>query len=256
MDPSQYYNYEHPSSRSRSLASTTDPSRYMHPVPQYGNEPAASYQSQQSHYGHHSGHSPRLEYVSEGYSSSYSSQSAMSPVTNSNSYPGAMPHQQSSRPQSMVSSSRSVSNPIPQSYPYGQLPSAGYAAQPSQDPYVRHHTPNGVAYVDGSPPMQYAPYPHNNSLHPSTSHPRRTHPAASPVPIPPASPTGIERYACDRCDKTFSRAHDRKRHFETHHSPQPASHKCPYCRKDFSRADSLKRHCDNGCDKDPSREAS
>lgn len=160
-----------------------------------------------------------------------------------------------------MTGSRSVSNPIPQGYSsYGQMPS-GYPTHPSPDHYTRHHqqsAQNGVAYGEGSPQMQhgYPNYPHNPSLHPSASHPRRSHPAASTIPIPPASPTGIERYACERCDKTFSRAHDRKRHFETHHSPQPASHKCPHCRKDFSRADSRKRHCDNGCDKDPNREAS
>ncbi|THH29621.1 hypothetical protein EUX98_g4558 [Antrodiella citrinella] len=155
--------------------------------------------------------------------------------------------------------SRSVSQPVPQNYTaYGQqLSPGGYPAQPSQDHYARHHhqsAQGGVSYGEGSPQMQHTGY--NNYAHSSLSshHPRRTHPAVSPVPIPPASPTGIERYACDRCDKTFSRAHDRKRHFETHHSPQPASHRCPFCKKDFSRADSLKRHCDNGCDKDPNRE--
>ena len=72
------------------------------------------------------------------------------------------------------------------------------------------------------------------------------------ISIPPAVPGGVERFPCDKCSKTFSRAHDRKRHFETHHTQHPPSHPCQFCRKGFSRADSLKRHVDNGCDKDPS----
>ncbi|KAL4245569.1 hypothetical protein ABKN59_009615 [Abortiporus biennis] len=73
------------------------------------------------------------------------------------------------------------------------------------------------------------------------------------VTIPPGSPPGVERYACTACSKTFSRAHDRKRHFETSHDPNPPNHRCHFCGKSFARADSLKRHLDNGCDKDPKR---
>ncbi|KAH8107778.1 hypothetical protein BXZ70DRAFT_1003216 [Cristinia sonorae] len=270
MDPSQYYTYD---SRSRSLASTTDP-RYVQSVPHY-NDPAASYQSPP-----YQAAQPRLDYVQEGYhSSNYHSQGQMA-VAPSASYPGALPPQQSSRSQPAMPGNRSVSNPIPHNHSYsayGGSPIAGYPAPapaPAQDHhhYARHHSPQSQSSGgilppfggDGGHPMQhaqqqqqYASYPHP-SLHPSTtssSHARRPHPA-SPVSIPPASPTSIERYACDRCEKTFSRAHDRKRHFETHHSAQPVSHKCPFCKKDFSRADSLKRHCDNGCEKDPDREGS
>lgn len=60
-----------------------------------------------------------------------------------------------------------------------------------------------------------------------------------------------ERYPCDRCDRSFTRLHDRRRHYETVHSTSPVLHKCRFCRKDFSRADSLKRHVDNGCDEMP-----
>ncbi len=94
-----------------------------------------------------------------------------------------------------------------------------------------------------SPTMQYAAHPHSSS-HPypsSSSH----HGQLPPSP-------GTERFPCDKCDKTFSRSHDRKRHYESQHSSQPTSHRCPYCRKEFSRADSMKRHVDNGCEKDPS----
>ncbi|OCH91702.1 hypothetical protein OBBRIDRAFT_886809 [Obba rivulosa] len=58
-----------------------------------------------------------------------------------------------------------------------------------------------------------------------------------------------QRYPCAQCDRTFSRAHDRKRHFESQHLQ--TSHNCQYCGKEFSRTDSLKRHIDNGCGEMP-----
>lgn len=64
------------------------------------------------------------------------------------------------------------------------------------------------------------------------------------------SPTG-ERFPCEKCGKTFSRSHDRKRHHETQHLASPIIHRCRFCEKEFSRADSLKRHVDNGCDEAP-----
>ena len=60
-----------------------------------------------------------------------------------------------------------------------------------------------------------------------------------------------ERYPCDLCERSFTRLHDRRRHYETVHATSPVLHKCRFCRKDFSRADSLKRHVDNGCDEMP-----
>lgn len=63
--------------------------------------------------------------------------------------------------------------------------------------------------------------------------------------------TAGERYPCDLCDRSFTRLHDRRRHYETVHATSPVLHKCRFCRKDFSRADSLKRHIDNGCDEMP-----
>ncbi|KAI0665987.1 hypothetical protein C8Q78DRAFT_985248 [Trametes maxima] len=70
--------------------------------------------------------------------------------------------------------------------------------------------------------------------------------------IPPASGVAVpqERYYCDKCDKSFGRAHDKKRHYESAHLQ--THHECRFCHKCFSRNDSLKRHQDNGCEKDPS----
>jgi len=76
----------------------------------------------------------------------------------------------------------------------------------------------------------------------------RTGPVATSLsPTSASSPSG-ERFPCEKCGKTFSRSHDRKRHNETQHTPMPIMHTCPFCQKEFSRADSLKRHLDNGCD--------
>ncbi|KAF8629845.1 hypothetical protein AX15_003211 [Amanita polypyramis BW_CC] len=58
-----------------------------------------------------------------------------------------------------------------------------------------------------------------------------------PRPTPGSSPTATpgERFLCDKCGKTFSRSHDRKRHHETQHLPTPIIHRCRYCEKEFSR---------------------
>ncbi|KIP06536.1 hypothetical protein PHLGIDRAFT_13845 [Phlebiopsis gigantea 11061_1 CR5-6] len=107
--------------------------------------------------------------------------------------------------------------------------------------------PSGHAYAPPplSPAHAAAPYPGSAAPSPPSAS------AGRGGYQPPPSPE-IERFPCDKCDKTFSRAHDRKRHYESQHAAHPYLHKCRYCLKEFSRADSLKRHVDNGCEKDPS----
>lgn len=121
---------------------------------------------------------------------------------------------------------------------------------PPRDPYA-HQFNAQAAYVQGPAhhvavhrETRYIPTPAQamQSYHTLPSSSRATPPQSSPSP-------GVERYACDRCDRTFSRPHDRKRHYESQHLQ--TSHACQFCRKEFSRADSLKRHLDNGCDKAP-----
>ena len=145
-----------------------------------------------------------------------------------------------------------------------------YAAQRSRG--VQHHGRQeypGYAQMGQHSPQyqgdsQQALYP-TNAYDQATMQPQQSYPAQydasfgqhSPhrqttISIPPGTPGGVERFPCDKCSKTFSRAHDRKRHFETHHTSHPPSHPCQFCKKGFSRSDSLKRHVDNGCDKDPS----
>lgn len=125
---------------------------------------------------------------------------------------------------------------------YGSPPSAGYATQ--------------YAYQQGQPPVsshsaRYLP-PASPTAHHAHAH------AHSPTHARRGSAhslgqlQGDDRIPCSKCDKTFSRAHDQKRHYETTHTSNPPVHSCAFCNKGFSRGDSLKRHVDNGCDKDPS----
>ena len=66
-----------------------------------------------------------------------------------------------------------------------------------------------------------------------TGRPRTASAAGSTSPTSASSPSG-ERFPCDKCGKTFSRSHDRKRHHETQHLILP-KHSCKYCEKEFSR---------------------
>lgn len=131
--------------------------------------------------------------------------------------------------------------------------SAGFANynQGQQSQYNQYQQPVHPSQYPVSPGA-YPPNPAVNYVA-STQYPPgyHSHSQRSPPPTSPTTPPGTERFPCDRCSKTFTRAHDRKRHFETHHSAQPPAHRCPFCHKIFGRADSLKRHMDNGCDKDP-----
>lgn len=99
----------------------------------------------------------------------------------------------------------------------------------SVEPYY-HMSPNPQHTAQGSSPPA-AP----RSAHTSTS------PSANPALVG-------DRFPCELCDRSFTRSHDRRRHYETVHAATPVLHRCRYCGKDFSRADSLKRHIDNGCD--------
>jgi hypothetical protein len=67
-------------------------------------------------------------------------------------------------------------------------------------------------------------------------------------PTPPTS-SSTSPHACDVCGATFTRPHNRKRHYESQHSM--IEHVCKYCRKSYTRVDSLKRHLDKPCDQMP-----
>ena len=101
-----------------------------------------------------------------------------------------------------------------------------------EDPYV-------------SSPVNYPALSHMHSSHAQgilghhrprivTGRPRTASATGSTSPSSASSPSG-ERFPCDKCGKTFSRSHDRKRHHETQHLPSPVVHCCKYCAKEFSR---------------------
>jgi len=96
-----------------------------------------------------------------------------------------------------------------------------------------HHQ---VQYISTPPPAVPGVF-HNPNPSPFTTTPRTA--------VQPTSPTPV-RFQCDKCGSTFSRLHDRNRHYETTHSDNPPVHKCEKCRKQFSRADAKKRHQDDG----------
>ncbi|KZT10909.1 uncharacterized protein LAESUDRAFT_721308 [Laetiporus sulphureus 93-53] len=144
--------------------------------------------------------------------------------------------------------------PFSSAYPASQ---GNYGSNPPPS-----HSFAGQAYSQVTPAQSYSPPQPSSSqgaryiptpaqtMQSYQSLPRGSANNSIVIP-PPSSPSpGVERYPCDMCDRTFSRPHDRKRHFESQH--MQTSHACKYCRKEFSRADSLKRHLDNGCDKMPS----
>ncbi|KAI0683147.1 hypothetical protein BC835DRAFT_1396861 [Cytidiella melzeri] len=193
------------------------------------------------------------------------------PMVNSASFPGSTGQQQLLQP--LYSDSRSMSAPARQTYSdHPAVPSAHYTHYPSQYPlsqHTRNHQHPSHPRYQPTPALILPSVsasstssahssstslrrPSSSSTSPSTPyhHPQHHHHHPASSHLPP-SPGGTERYPCDKCDKTFSRSHDRKRHYESQHSAQPTSHRCPYCKKEFSRADSMKRHVDNGCEKDP-----
>ncbi|KAI0256353.1 hypothetical protein BJV78DRAFT_1278858 [Lactifluus subvellereus] len=99
------------------------------------------------------------------------------------------------------------------------------------------------------------PYPNPNpAIQTQGGHAQYSNPAnnpSSPIgygsPSPPSSSSSP--HACGVCGATFTRPHDRKRHYESQHTT--IEHVCQYCRKSYARVDSLKRHLDRPCDKMP-----
>ncbi|KAI0081969.1 hypothetical protein K474DRAFT_1655867 [Panus rudis PR-1116 ss-1] len=223
MNPSHYYPHgQSPNSRSLSTTTGTDQSQY-----QYSQTVDNEYQT-----------------LYPGYSP-YAQGGSQPGMTSAASFAGTIPHNPSLQQQHP---SRSRSS---QSYQaaYAQVPQSQYPPlSPAHAQYLAPQQQAAYATQFGDGSYSAHPYPPSSSspIAPGFSN------AGSAVTIPAATPASPERWPCDKCEKSFSRAHDRKRHYETTHAPNPPSHKCPFCEKAFARADSLKRHVDNGCEKDPS----
>lgn len=223
-------------------------------------------------------HSPPLRYsTTTGRDPRYYSSQGV--VSSSSAVPSSVyaPQSQYYNPSYPPADHRSPASPPPQSHfiPTPSEIAHSYANYPHQLSIPRSPTvPPPENY--GSPldyrVSSHIPSHHSHSHRPRimTGRPRTVSSAASTSPISASSPSG-ERFPCDKCGKTFSRSHDRKRHHETQHLTSPVIHRCRYCEKEFSRsvlqpcglrkkprsliypfrADSLKRHLDNGCDEMP-----
>ncbi|KAF9482207.1 hypothetical protein BDN70DRAFT_930184 [Pholiota conissans] len=112
-------------------------------------------------------------------------------------------------------------------YPQGArspgVPENPYSSSSLDYPAPPHMVPSSHAAMHGHRPSRIL-----------TGRPRTPSGANSASPPSASSPSG-ERFLCEKCGKTFSRSHDRKRHHETQHTPIPVMHTCHHCQKEFSR---------------------
>ncbi|KAG2338862.1 hypothetical protein BDR05DRAFT_1003817 [Suillus weaverae] len=172
--------------------------------------------------------------------------------------PPALPSAPANQPNTYYSSHHHPSGPSPQ-YPIH--------SHPHVDPQTLH-TYSGSQQFIPTPSQTYQVYSNTVPSNPRSRPTIEPYYHMSPNPqhatqgsSPPAAPRSAhtsspttnpaligDRFPCELCDRSFTRSHDRRRHYETVHATTPVLHRCRYCGKDFSRADSLKRHIDNGCD--------
>ncbi|EIW62782.1 uncharacterized protein TRAVEDRAFT_43108 [Trametes versicolor FP-101664 SS1] len=127
------------------------------------------------------------------------------------------------------------------------FPPARHGAQ--QHPSLAHATHSTQPQLIPTPAQAAQTY-HAHRYSSGSSSPGGPGPVVASIPPASGGATPTERFYCDKCNKSFGRAHDKKRHYESAHLQ--THHECRYCHKCFSRNDSLKRHIDNGCEKDPS----
>lgn len=151
---------------------------------------------------------------------------------------------------------------IPQNYSSdGHHHHPGTLLNPSVPPHFQNYRPieHGQPIVPSQSLAHFAtpqkPYPNPNpAMQTQGVHAQYSNPANNPTspigygsPSPPSSSSSP--HACGVCGATFTRPHDRKRHYESQHTT--IEHVCQYCRKSYARVDSLKRHLDRPCDKMP-----
>ena len=148
---------------------------------------------------------------------------------------------------------------LPQHYPT-DTHHPGVVLNPGVPPHYQNYRPieHGQPIVPSQPHAPFVtpqkPY-HNPAMQTQGGHAQYSNPANSPSspigygsPSPPSS-SSSSPHACGVCGATFTRPHDRKRHYESQHTT--IEHVCQYCRKSYARVDSLKRHLDRPCDKMP-----
>ncbi|EUC60353.1 C2H2-type zinc-finger protein [Rhizoctonia solani AG-3 Rhs1AP] len=103
----------------------------------------------------------------------------------------------------------------------------------------RYAPPEGARaqQVRPIPPPAYAPETSSSYLPVPPPDAIRGLPPGQPSPYAPPGPLTARPHVCEHCDSGFARAHDLKRHLETHRSERP--HKCPNCQRSFSRKDAV-----------------
>ncbi|KAJ3544361.1 hypothetical protein NMY22_g2806 [Coprinellus aureogranulatus] len=234
-EPSTPYSPSHHHNVDYSLTTPAYPSQYDTGNTYYmGSTAVGSINDSSRHFSHsrHNGQSHHRYYSSDGPVSPSSSSSATPSPPTLHQYAADYRSSSASNfiptPSDMAHSYNSYNSMVPRS-PTSITSSERYA---TTLPYPSPHLLSGGGHRPGRL---------------STSRPRSGTLGSNGSAT---SPTG-ERFPCEKCGKTFSRSHDRKRHHETQHLASPIIHRCRYCEKEFSRADSLKRHVDNGCDEAP-----
>ncbi|KXN90968.1 Transcriptional regulator MET31 [Leucoagaricus sp. SymC.cos] len=195
---------------------------------------------------------------------------SMTPGIHSHRYSGSTSNRDYYSSSGILNSSSALQQPYSNqasyynSYPENRSPSNQTQFIPTPSEMANSYTNYPMSPHSPQTPSQYGPavggYHSNVQVLPQPQYPLRpsristgrprTASGTTTSPTSATSPSG-ERFPCEKCGKTFSRSHDRKRHHETQHLPTPVIHRCRYCEKEFSRADSLKRHLDNGCDEMP-----
>ncbi len=152
----------------------------------------------------------------------------------------------------------SASSRSPPHYDRGQSMSSSASFPPAR--HGAHHHPSLAHATHAGTQPQLIPTPaqaaqtyHAHGYSSGSSSPGGSGPVVASIPSAAGGAAPTERFYCDKCDKSFGRAHDKKRHYESAHLQ--THHECRFCHKCFSRNDSLKRHIDNGCEKDPSFQA-
>jgi len=139
---------------------------------------------------------------------------------------------------------------------------AGVLLNPGVPPHLQYYrpiehgqpiVPSQQHHTHSTPPQKPYPNPANQTQggHPQYSNPTNNSSASVGYgsASPPSSSSPSSPHACGVCGATFTRPHDRKRHYESQHTT--IEHVCQYCRKSYARVDSLKRHLDRPCDKMP-----
>ncbi|CAE6356816.1 unnamed protein product [Rhizoctonia solani] len=116
---------------------------------------------------------------------------------------------------------------------------------PSASPSHRYAPPEGARapQIRPIPPPAYVPETSTSYLPvppPDVIRVPSGLPPGQPSPYAPPGPLTARPHVCEHCDSGFARAHDLKRHLETHNSERP--HRCPNCQRSFSRKDAVQRH--------------